>query len=71
MAMESTVWKRDRVAMTPSPINENDDEVIGGLIGGAGGDSLEYSVYEGFASAEILSSAKNRLGCEVTSPMTH
>lgn len=47
--------------MTSPPINENDDEVIGGLIGGAGGDPLEYSFYEDFASAEMLSSAKNRL----------
>lgn len=47
--------------MTPSPINEYDDEVIGGLIGGTGGDPLEYSLYEEFASAEMLSSAKNRL----------
>lgn len=60
-AMGSMVFE-GKNAMTPSPISENDDEVIGGLIGGAGGDLLEYSVCEDLASAEMLSSAKNRLG---------
>lgn len=58
--------------MTSPPINENDDEVIGGLIGGAGGDPLEYSVYEDTLPLPRFSQApKNRLwDGEDTSPMT-